>query len=132
MFEMTDSCENILATSQMANFVVSQGEYMYDYGQNQYIFRNETIELWKKWEQSAFMNKLFPEFMELKETHEQYRQYILTQLHQKEYDALMLVDGFGFTRDWQEFENIKKDRYELEEEIEVETGGWKWKIGIWR
>lgn len=132
MFEMTDSCENILATSQMANFVVSQGEYMYDYGQNQYIFRNETIELWKKWEQSAFMNKFFPEFMELKETHEQYRQYILTQLHQKEYDALMLVDGFGFTRDWQEFENIKKDRYELEEEIEVETGVWKWKIGIWR
>lgn len=132
MFEMAETFDKILATSQMANYMISQDEYIYDYGQNQYIFRNETIELWKKWEQSAFMNKLFPEFMELEKTHEQYRQYILAQLDKKEYEVLMLVDNFGFSRDWKEFQNMKDDRYELEEEIEVETGVWKWKIGIWR
>lgn len=122
----------VLATPQQANYAVAKGEYMYDYGQNQYILRNEALSYWEELGQSQLLMKLFPQAMELKSVHEEYRMCLLSQLENCEYDTLMLVDGFGFTRDWEEFTNVRDKEYVLAEEIELETGVWKWKLGIWK
>lgn len=122
----------VLATSQQANFAVVKGEYMYDYGQNQYILRNEALDYWEQLEQSRLMMTLFPQAMELKAAHEEYRKHILNQMENGEFDILMLVENMGFTRDWPEFMDVRDKRYELIEEIELETGVWKWNVGTWK
>lgn len=56
---------SVLSTSQQANHAVAKGEYMYDYGQNQYILCNEAMSYWEKLEQSQMLMKLFPLAIEL-------------------------------------------------------------------
>ncbi len=108
VIEIADNSKHMLATSQMADYAVCNGLYIYDYGQNQYIFRKEMENFWEKTEDSKWIKILFPEIQEFKETHEEYRQEILRMLDDKEYDVLMLVPEVGFTRDFAEFEQIKK------------------------
>lgn len=123
---------SVLSTSQLANYAVAKGEYMYDYGQNQYILRDETLAYWEELEQSRLLTTLFPKALELRAAHEEYRAHLLSQLETREFDTLMLVDNFGFARDWEEFRTVRDKGYVLTEEIELETGVWKWTIGIWK
>lgn len=132
LYEVADQSGNPLMTSQNANYAILNGQYIYDCGQNQYILRNEALELWDKIENSQMIKVLFPNAMELKQSHENYRKEIINGLSHKEYDTLLLVDNFGFTRDWNEFQQTKDQCYELVEEIPVETGVWKWNVGIWK
>lgn len=123
---------SVLSTSQQANYAAVNGEYMYDYGQNQYILRYETLAYWEELEQSRLLTTLFPKALELKAVHEEYRARLLSQLENREFDTLMMVDNFGFARDWEEFRNVRDKGYVLTEELELETGVWKWTIGIWK
>ena len=132
LYEVADQSENPLMTSQNANYAILSGQYIYDCGQNQYILRNEALELWDKIKNSQMIKVLFPNAMELKQFHESYREEIINGLNNKEYDTLLLVDNFGFTRDWNEFQQTKDQCYELVEEIPIETGVWKWNVGIWK
>lgn len=130
--EIAESSLSMLATPQMAAWAVSTGGYLYDYGQNQYIFRKEMEDFWVRANESDWMQFIFPELFELKEVHEQYRKEVIEGLRNKEYDVLMIVPGVGFTRDFTEFEQIRDMKYELTETIEIETGVWKWKMEVWR
>ena len=122
---------NVLATPQQSSYAANKGEYMYDYGQNQYILRNEAMEYWNKLEDSQLLMSLFPQALELKKVHEDYRLQILDRLENGEYDTLMLIEGMGFLRDWDAFVTTRDKYYQLSEEIELETGAWKWNVGIW-
>ena len=130
--EIADKSDNMLATPQMASYAVQNGKYMYDYGQNQYIFRQEMEEFWRNAEDSELLRAIFPELKEFRKVHENYREQILVKLYNKEYDVLMLVEGVGFTRDFDEFQKIRDEKYKLTETIEIETGSWKWDMEIWR
>lgn len=132
VIEIADGSQMMLATPQMADYAVYNRLYMYDYGQNQYIFRKEMDSFWEKAEEAEWIKEVFPEIQNFREIHEQYRQGILKMLDDKKYDVLMLVPEVGFTRDFAEFEQIKKERYELVETIEIETGVWKWDLEVWR
>lgn len=104
---------------------------MYDCGQNQYILRKEAMQYWDMMEESALVRKIFPEALELKKVHEQYREQILNGLEAQKYDTLLLVENFGFTRDWDDFTENRDQNYILKEQIPIETGSWKWTIGVW-
>ena len=130
--EIAENSELMLATPQMADWAVANKVYLYDYGQNQYILRKEMENFWIKAGESAWIQTIFPEISELKKAHEQYREKMLAQLRDKEYDVLMIVPEVGFIRDFPEFEEIRNANYELTEIIEIETGVWKWEMEVWR
>ena len=89
-------------------------------------------EFWRNAEDSELLRAIFPELKEFRKVHENYREQILVKLYNKEYDVLMLVEGVGFTRDFDEFQKIRDEKYKLTETIEIETGSWKWDMEIWR
>lgn len=132
VMEIADNSEFMLATPQMADWAVANGTYLYDYGQNQYIFRKEMDDFWIRVSESEWIQAIFPEISDLKRAHEQYREELISQLNNKEYDVLMIVPGVGFVRDFTEFEQIRDAKYELTETIEIETGVWKWEMEVWR
>lgn len=132
VMEIADSSENMLATSQMANYEVLNNRYLYDYGQNQYIFRDEMTDFWKKADKSKLIQTIFPGLNEFKQVHEEYRTQLLSRLENKEFDVLMLVEDVGFIRDFDDFHKRKDEKYQLVETIEIETGVWSWELEIWR
>lgn len=132
VMEIADSSENMLATSQMANYEILNNKYLYDYGQNQYIFRDEMMNFWEKADKSKLIQTIFPGLNEFKQVHEGYRTQLLSQLENKEFDVLMLVEDVGFIRDFDDFHRLKVEKYQLVETIEIETGVWNWNLEIWR
>lgn len=133
LYEMFDESENTLFTSQNANYAIYNNVYTYDCGQNQYILRNEALEMWDSIEESALVMRLFPRALEIKTLHEGYREMILNKLVNQEYDVLFLAgDDLGFIRDWEEFQKTRDLYYKKIEEIPIETGVWKWNIEVWK
>lgn len=132
VMEIVDASESMLATSQMANYAVLNDIYLYDYGQNQYIFREEMTDFWEKAGESKLIQKIFPKINEFKKVHDEYRAQLLSQLENKEFDVLMLVEDVGFIRDFEDFHKLKDEKYQLTETIEIETGVWNWELEIWR
>lgn len=131
LYDIAENSTALLATPQNTDEELLNGRYVYDCGQNQYILRKEALQYWDMMEESALVRKIFPEALELKKVHEQYREQILNGLEAQRYDTLLLVENFGFTRDWDDFTENRDQYYIMKEQIPIETGSWRWTVGVW-
>lgn len=131
LFCYAENSENELVSCLLGDYEIANGQSIYDYGQNEYILRYKAMDFWNDLPSNKLLNTLFPKIEDVRYVHEKYRDSLVGDISNGSFDRLILIDNFGFMRDWESVEYVVEENYTIVDQIPISISPYSWTVNVW-